>query len=208
MANFPCFSIYPITRARSGKLEDHIYLARVFLDAGVPLFQVREKLASDRQMLAILLEIKQLTQAYGAQFLVNDRVDLALACGADGVHVGQEDLPIPVVRELMGHNAIIGLSTHNRRQFEQALAMDLDYIAIGPAYPTRSKETGYRSLGEELIGELTGLSDRPVVAIGGVTPGKAERLWNRGVASVAIISDIADHPDPGRRIREYVELRK
>ncbi|HLU99644.1 MAG TPA: thiamine phosphate synthase, partial [Acidobacteriota bacterium] len=149
-----------------------------------------------------------LTQAYGARFLVNDRVDLALASGADGVHVGQEDLPVPVVRELMGRDAIIGLSTHDRQQFKLALTMDLDYIAIGPAYPTRSKDTGYHPLGEELIGELAELSDRPVVAIGGITPGNAERLWNRDVTSVAVISDIADHPDPGRRILEYLELRK
>lgn len=208
MVHFPCFPVYPITRARSGKLNDHVELARVFLSAGVPLFQVRERDASDRELLAVLLEIKELTQAYGARFLVNDRVDLALASGANGVHVGQDDLPVPVVRELMGREALIGLSTHNRQQFEEARLLDLDYIALGPAFATTTKDTGYDPLGEELIGELVLQSCHPVVAIGGVSLDNAQRLWDRKVDSVAVISDIVDHPDPGRRIREYLERRR
>lgn len=208
MVTFPSYPVYPITRTRAGRPRDHVELARTFLIAGVPIFQVREKNASDRELLACLLEIKQLCQAYGGRFLVNDRADLALASGADGVHLGQDDLPVPVIRELFGKDFLIGLSTHTPDQFVEAQSMDLDYVAIGPVFATHTKDTGYKPLGEDLVGELARQSHHPVVAIGGVTLNNVRSLWDQGVDSAAVISDIADHPEPARRIREYLELRE
>jgi thiamine-phosphate pyrophosphorylase len=140
----------------------------------------------------------------GAQFLINDRIDLALAARAHGVHLGQDDLPVRVARDLLGEEAIIGLSTHNRQQFLDAQSQDVDYIAMGPIFSTATKETENSALGVEALGELIADSRYPVVAIGGISLEKAPQVWTAGADSVAVISDIANAKDPARRVSQYL----
>ena len=200
--------LYPITASNNLNGLDHAQLVEQYLKGGTLFLQVREPALPASLLYPQLLKIRSLCQPLGAQFLVNDRVDLALAARAHGVHLGQDDLPVQMARDLLGKEAIIGLSTHNRQQFSDAQAQDVDYIAMGPIFSTSSKETENPPLGVEALGELIADSRYPVVAIGGISLEKAPQIWKAGADSVAVISDIANAADPAQRISRYLALAK
>ncbi|HUV14794.1 MAG TPA: thiamine phosphate synthase [Acidobacteriota bacterium] len=208
MAKLELPPIYPITASSALTGTDHVAQARAFLSAGLCFFQVREKQMDDRTFCALLLQIRQLCDQASAQFIINDRIDLALASGADGVHLGQTDLPVDIARRLLGKDAIIGISTHNRNQFLQAQEMDVDYVAVGPIYRTGTKESPYPPLNHQFIQEVVELKRHPLVAIGGISLETAPRVWEAGADSVALISDIVAAPNPGQRISEYLRLSR
>ncbi|MFQ5739751.1 MAG: thiamine phosphate synthase [Acidobacteriota bacterium] len=172
---------------------------------GARWVQIREKVSADADLYRQLVRIREVCRLAGARFIVNDRVDLALASGADGVHLGQNDLPVEAARRILGPGAIIGLSTHNRAQFESAQGERVDYIAVGPIYPTATKETGYAPLGSTLLLELRAKSCHPLVAIGGINLGNVANVWRSGADSAAVISDIVNDPDPAGRVRQYLK---
>jgi thiamine-phosphate pyrophosphorylase len=127
-------------------------------------------------------------------------------CGAAGVHVGQDDLPPSVAREQLGAEAIVGFSTHSVAQAEAALSQPVSYIAVGPVFGTRTKDTGYTAVGLELVRAVAGLSgERPVVAIGGITLDTAASVIEAGAASVAVITDLLTTGDPVARTRDYLQ---
>jgi len=196
--------VYPITASNNLNGLDHAQLVEQYLKGGTRFLQVREPTLPDSLLYPQLLKIQSLCEPLGAQFLINDRVDLALAAGAHGVHLGQDDLPVRVARDLLGREAIIGLSTHNRQQFLDAQAQDVDYIAMGPVFSTSTKETENPALGVEALGELIADSRYPVVAIGGISLEKAPQVWIAGADSVAVISDIANAEDPAQRVSQYL----
>ena len=198
--------VYPITHSNNLNGLNHAQLAQRFLEGGARFLQVREPTLSDSLLYPQLLQIQSLCQPLGAQFLVNDRVDLVLAGGADGVHLGQTDLPVKVARDLLGKEALIGLSTHNQDQFLEAQSQDIDYIAIGPVFSTSTKERENPSLGVEAMGRLIADSRVPVVAIGGISLENAPQVWAAGADSVAVISDIVNAPDPAKRVSQYLAL--
>ena len=200
--------VYPITDSRNDNALSHLRLAEKFLEGGVRFFQVREKSLPDPLLHEQLLQIKQLCQRFGAQFLINDRVDLALSVQADGVHLGQSDLPVEVARGRLGEKALIGLSTHTPDQFHQAQNRDIDYVAIGPIFPTSTKQSEYPPLGIEPVQDLVAAAGHPVVAIGGIHLGNAAGLWKAGLDSVAVISDIVNAPNPAQRVHSYLELAR
>lgn len=162
----------------------------------------------DGKLFRQLLDIAQECRRSGGRFVVNDRVDLALAAGAAGVHLGQEDLPAAKARNLLGPDAVIGLSTHNLRQFEEALDQPVDYIAVGPVFATATKTGGDPPLGCGFIKQVRKLTRLPLVAIGGINPERAGQVWEAGADSAAVISDVVNHADPARRVREYMERSK
>lgn len=136
---------------------------------------------------------------------MNDRVDLAKLSGAAGVHVGQDDLPVSAARALLGADAIVGYSTHSVAQLEHGLAMPVSYIAVGPVFGTRTKETGYEAVGLDLVRAAAARCGRvPVVAIGGITLDTAPAVIAAGAACVAVISDLAAAESPAARVRQYV----
>ena len=198
--------VYPITNCPNRSGLNHVDLTRSFLQGGVRFFQVREKKLSDCQFYRQLIQIKSLCVEWEAQFVVNDRVDLAMAAGADGVHLGQTDLPVAVARRMLGKEAIIGLSTHNRHQFEEALMQDINYLAIGPIFTTSTKENVSPSLGLELLGRLAQESRYPIVALGGISLSTAQQVWRAGADSIAVISDIVNSSDPARQVSQYLSL--
>ena len=200
--------VYPITASNNLNGLDHAQLVEQYLKGGTRFLQVRETTLPDSLLYPQLLRIQSLCEALGAQFLINDRVDLALAAKAHGVHLGQDDLPVQVARDLLGKEAIIGLSTHNRQQFLEAQAQDVDYIALGPIFSTSTKETENLPLGVEALGDLIADSRYPVVAIGGIYLETAPQVWTAGADSVAVISDIANAGDPAQRISRYLALAK
>jgi len=204
MDRFRLDRIYPITAAANPTGMGHIGLARLFLEAGIRLFQVREKQEPDGALLRQLTAINRLCRERGASLIVNDRLDLALAAGAAGVHLGQNDLPAEAARRL-GKDLIIGLSTHSAGEFLAAQLLDVDYVAIGPVFESSTK-SGLRSpLGLDLVRKLVPRKRHPVVAIGGIDLVRARRLWEVGVDSVAVIHDIIGASDPAARISQYLQ---
>lgn len=139
--------------------------------------------------------------------IVNDRADLARLSGAAGVHVGQDDLPPAAARGLLGPGAIIGYSTHSVRQIAQALREPVSYIAIGPVFGTRTKDTGYEAVGLDMVrAARAAAGDMPVVAIGGITLATAASVLAAGATSVAVISDLLAGGDPAARVASYNRL--
>jgi thiamine-phosphate pyrophosphorylase len=138
--------------------------------------------------------------------VVNDRADVALAAGASGVHVGQEDLRAEAARTVIGAEKLLGVSAHTLEQFERAAASSADYIAVGPVYATSTKANPDPVVGIELIRRVRLLTDKPIVAIGGITLERASEVIEAGADSVAVVSDILLAPDPGQRARNYMDL--
>jgi thiamine-phosphate pyrophosphorylase len=165
------------------------------IDSGVTLIQLREKTLSGREFYEQAKSALGLGRNSGVKIIINDRVDLALILGADGVHLGQDDLPPSLARDLLGPDAIIGFSTHSIEQAKQALTLPIDYLAIGPVFSTKSKAdtapevglAGVRAV-KEIAGEI------PVVAIGGITEHRIPEVLSAGADSVALISAILTQP--------------
>jgi thiamine-phosphate pyrophosphorylase len=142
----------------------------------------------------------------GVSFVVNDRADVATLCDASGVHVGQEDIGVEAARTLVGPEKWVGVSTHNLEQFRAAAATSADYIAVGPVFATSSKANPDPVVGTALVRQVRKLTDKPVVAIGGITLENAGDVVAAGADSVAVISDILRAHDPGSRARQYIDL--
>jgi thiamine-phosphate pyrophosphorylase len=186
--------------------SDPVELTKDLLGAGARLFQYRNKTAPARELLhasqALCLTIRQ----RGGSFVVNDRVDISRLAGASGVHLGQEDLSVSVAREVVGSEAIVGVSTHNLEQFRAAVDLDADYLAIGPIFATRSKQHADPVVGLEIIKQARRLTRKPIVAIGGITLERVREVIEAGADSVAVISDILGSKNPAARVRQYLEI--
>ena len=185
-------------------------LATAYLTGGATLLQLRAKTAPSGWWLDVASAIVTLAHQAKALVIVNDRADLARLSGADGVHVGQEDLPPASVRRVVGAEAIVGLSTHTPEQVDLAVrepVTPLNYIAIGPVFSTDTKATGYRTLGLEPVRRAAGRAREralPLVAIGGVTLETAPEVIGAGATTVAVISDLVAGGDPAARVRAYL----
>jgi thiamine-phosphate pyrophosphorylase len=179
-------------------------IASELMAAGVRLLQYRAKDLPARQILDTSRQLAELAQKEGAAFFVNDRPDLACLAGADGVHVGQEDLRVEQARAIVGPDRWVGVSTHNPQQFEQAVASSADYVAIGPIFATKSKANPDPVVGTELIRRLRPLTTKPIVAIGGIRLERAAEVIEAGADSVAVISDILGAPDPAGQAGQFL----
>jgi len=173
-------------------------------EAGVRLLQYRNKSALARQYLNTSRELADALRPHGASFFVNDRPDVAFLSGASGVHVGQDDLDVEQARRVVGRDKLVGVSTHNLEQFERATAGSADYIAVGPVFNTSSKANPDSVVGLDFIRKTRRLTDKPVIAIGGITLERAASAIEAGADSVAVISGILCASDPAQRAREYI----
>ncbi|HKN23696.1 MAG TPA: thiamine phosphate synthase [Candidatus Acidoferrum sp.] len=180
-------------------------IARQLVSAGVRLLQYRAKGVSAREVLETAKQLAQMARAEGTSLFVNDRPDLAYLAGADGVHVGQDDLSVEQTRAIVGQDRWVGVSTHNREQFEAAAATSADYIAIGPIFQTTSKANPDPVVGTGLLRELRPLTKKPIVAIGGIRLERAAELIEAGANSVAVISDILRAEDPVQQARLFLQ---
>ncbi len=184
-----------------------IDLARAFLDGGATVIQLRAKTLESGPFLGLCDALVAAAAAAGARVIVNDRADLAKLSGAAGVHVGQDDLPPAAARALLGPAAIVGYSTHSVAQIAQALREPVSYIAVGPVFGTRTKDTGYDAVGLDLVrAARTAAGGMPVVAIGGITLDTAASVLAAGATSVAVISDLLAGDDPAARVASYNRL--
>jgi thiamine-phosphate pyrophosphorylase len=173
--------------------------------AGVRLMQYRHKHAPAGEMLKVSKQLAASLQPQGITFIVNDRPDVAAIADASGVHVGQDDLGVAAARTLVG-DKIIGVSTHNLEQFELAAAGTAGYIAVGPIFATSSKANPDPVVGTDLIRRVRNLTDKPIVAIGGIKLENAAEVIAAGADSVAVISDIIAAPNRAQRARQYLDL--
>lgn len=177
-------------------------VARALLDAGITILQYREKNKDGGEMLRECRMLRRLTQEAGACFIVNDHVDIALLCDADGVHVGQEDLPVSEVRRLLGPDKIIGLSTHSPQQAEAAEAAGADYIGVGPIYPTQTKKNVCAPVTLSYLDWVVAHSALPFVAIGGIKVHNIAEVVRHGARCCALVSELVSAPDIGARVAE------
>jgi thiamine-phosphate pyrophosphorylase len=175
--------------------RDHVAIAEAALAGGADMIQLRDKSGSLRDLLPQARAIQGLCRARGAIFIVNDRVDLALAVDADGAHVGQEDLPAENARQLLGAGRILGVSTHNLRQAEEAHARGADYIGFGPMFPTGTKETGYAPQGTAALREIRRAVAIPILAIGGITLENVSAIIEAGAMAPAVIAAVVAASD-------------
>jgi thiamine-phosphate pyrophosphorylase len=184
-------------------------VAEAYLAGGARFIQIRAKSVSSSAFLELSEEVVSRAREAGATVIVNDRADIARLAGADGVHLGQDDLEPAAARRILGGEAIIGLSTHSIEQVRLACRQPIDYVAVGPIFRTSTKETGDRAVGTELVGQartavsLAGL-DTPIVAIGGITLDRARSVIQAGATSVAVISDLLAAGSPEARVRDYL----
>jgi thiamine-phosphate pyrophosphorylase len=163
---------------------------------------------SGQQFLEATQAAVDIARRHGASIVVNDRADIARAAGADGVHVGQEDLPATAVRQVVGAASIVGLSTHSPEQLHQALAQPIDYAAIGPVFATATKATGFDARGLDAVraaAAATAAHRMPLVGIGGITLERAASVIAAGAQSVAVISDLLEGGRPDLRVRAFLE---
>ena len=180
--------------------------AQRLVAAGVRLLQYRNKRASARDLFDSSKQLSSLLIPQGVTFVVNDRADVAALAGANGVHVGQEDLGVEEARQVVGEEKIVGVSTHNLEQFQRAAASSAYYIAVGPIFATRTRSNPDPVVGTQFIQKVRPLTDKPIVAIGGITLERAPEIIESGADSVAVISDILGALEPGMRARQYIDL--
>jgi thiamine-phosphate pyrophosphorylase len=207
---FPAHTpLYFVTDHNLNAGRSRLEVIRAALEGGVRLVQYRDKELKEADFLREAREALALCRAHGAILLVNDRVEAAKDIGADGVHLGQDDMDAGDARAMLGPDAIIGLSTHNRKEVLEARDKPLDYINIGPMFPTATKDhSRYGALGPDQVLELARLSPFPFTTMGGIKHGHLRDLFSRGVRTVAMVTEISLAPDPAGRVRDLLaEIR-
>jgi thiamine-phosphate pyrophosphorylase len=199
------WSVYLVTQADRSAGRSTRAVVEAAIDGGVGVVQLREKGRPARERYELGLELREVTRAAGVPLVVNDRVDLARAVDADGVHLGDDDLPVAVAREQLGPDAIVGRSVSFVADAEAAEAAGADYLGVGAVYATDSKAEipeDEHAVGPERVGAIVDAVDVPVVSIGGVTPANAPAVIEAGADGVAVISAITGADDPAAATRD------
>jgi thiamine-phosphate pyrophosphorylase len=180
--------------------------AEALAQAGVQLLQLRDKRSGAGKICAEAKVLVTLLAPRNARLIVNDRPDVAAIAGAGGVHVGQDDLPVEDARGICCAPLWVGVSTHTIEQVRQAALTSADYIAVGPVFPTATKENPDPVVGLEFVRAARALTRKPIVAIGGITVDRAAEVYHAGANSVAVIRDLLSAADPPSRAREYLAI--
>lgn len=204
MTDFRLPQLYPILDSSCFPDDASLFAAaRAMVAAGCTLLQYRNKTGSSREMLSHARELRRIV-GRGFTLIMNDRADIALAADFDGVHVGQDDLSVEAVRRVVGPKMIIGTSTHGPEQVRSADAANPDYIAIGPVFATGSKTNPDPVVGLEGVRLARSLTNKPLVAIGGITAAHARSVIDAGANSLALISALL--PDPAKSVAQFSAL--
>lgn len=205
MSRFKSAGLYLVTSATlsSGRTTTEVVSAA--LDGGVKLVQLREKDLPVRELMTLAREVRELTSRAGALLIINDRVDVAVAVGADGVHLGQDDLPIDAARGLSA-DLIIGASSHNEEEARAAEADGASYVNIGPLFPTRTKEWTDAFLGVEGLRRIAPVVTIPFTVMGGIKAHHVPDVCAAGAQTLAVVTAVTAAPDPAATARELVAL--
>jgi thiamine-phosphate pyrophosphorylase len=200
-------NLYLITDRKLFHAQCSLYLAlETALQAGVKYIQLREKRLPTRMILDMAYWVIELAREYGAKLLINDRVDIALAAGADGVHLGQKSLPAYAVRKITGDNFLIGVSTHSPREALQAEKDGADFVTLGPIYHTPSKLRYGDPIGVDVIRQVKSQVSVPVLAIGGIKTDSVQEVMSAGADGVAVISGILAAENIRGTTEEFLRL--
>ncbi len=197
--------LYVILDRLAARGRDLLTILDGTLAGGCRLVQLREKEWPSGRLLPVAERLRDRCRQAGATFIVNDRVDLALAVDADGVHLGQDDLPPAPARALLRRGMILGLSTHSVEQARAARAAGADYVAVGSMFPTGTKPD-FQLVGPELVGKLRGEIGVPLIGIGGITHDNVARVIRAGADGVAVISAVCAAPEPEAATRRLLDL--
>ncbi|MEE9503118.1 MAG: thiamine phosphate synthase [Candidatus Aminicenantaceae bacterium] len=186
----------------------HLELARMAIAGGADTIQFRQKEGSTRKLIEIAQQLKQICTGMGVTFIVNDRLDVAIASDSDGVHLGQDDFPIPLARELLGESRIIGGSAVTLNEARKCLDEGADYVGFGPVYPTTSKADAGPVAGINLMKEVIDKVPLPLIAIGGVNKDNTPEVIRAGAHGIAVISAVCCQQDPEQATRELFRALK
>ncbi len=205
------YDLYVITDEGLSRGLGHAEIARRAIAGGADVIQLRDKRLGGRGLLGPALEIREMTKKAGVLFIVNDRLDVALACGADGVHLGQEDLPARLVRPLCPPGFILGVSAGTLEEALKAEEDGADYVGLGPICPTGSKSDAGPACGFDVIRDVKKRLSIPVIAIGGIGPGNVNDIIASGADGVAVISAVVSQDDvagAAKRMRSLISSAK
>lgn len=196
MKNFELpVGVYAITDSKSGKNKNFLEYCEDLLKGGVKIIQYREKKRDSKKLLEEAKALRRLTKKYNAIFIVNDYLDIALLSDADGIHIGQDDLPIKEVRNLLGDDKIIGISTHNPTEAQQAVLDGADYIGVGPIFYTETKEDVCAPVTLEYLDFVNKNINLPYVAIGGIKEANLHQVLSKGAKSICLVSELVGAPN-------------
>ena len=204
----PRIALHVLTDHEWSLGRDILTVAKSALEGGATIIQLRDKTASTRQLIEEGLALRALTREYRALLIVNDRVDIALAVDADGVHVGQDDMPTALARQLLGPERILGVSAATMQEAAEAIAGGADYLGVGPIFPSQGKADAGPSTGVHLLTELASTYSIPLVAIGGIAAANAMEVIRAGAAGIAVITAVVNAEDviaAARQLRNIVD---
>lgn len=197
-------SLYLVTD-KSDDVDKFLNTIEEALKGGVTLVQIREKTVDTLDFYNLALKVKEITAKYNVPLIINDRVDVALAIDADGVHVGQSDMPCDVTRKLIGEDKILGVSAHNILEAKKAQADGADYLGSGAVFPTSTKDDANRVTKNQLK-EIVQSVDIPVVAIGGISLDNAHELKDTGIAGLSVVSAIMSSDNPKKSSEKLLDI--
>lgn len=189
------FRLYAITGEQFHPGRSLLEVMEEAILGGVDIVQLRDKTSNKREILGKARELRELTRRHNVLFIVNDHIDIALAVDADGIHLGQDDLPLPEARKIMGSGKIIGISTHAIEEAREAEREGADYIGVGPVFPTKSKVDVVEPVTTEYVREVAKEIRIPFVAIGGIKLHNVDQVLEAGATRICVISEIVGSPD-------------
>ncbi|MCS7301472.1 MAG: thiamine phosphate synthase [Fimbriimonadales bacterium] len=187
-------------------VRDPVQTVRMALEGGARIVQLRDKQATTRQLVQTAQALRTLTRQHGALLIVNDRLDVALAAGADGVHLGQDDLPVALARRIAGDALIIGVSAETVEEAQQAQADGANYLGVGPMFATQTKPDAGAPVGPERLRAIKSAVAIPVFGIGGITLQNAGAVLAAGADGICVASAIVGAPDPRAATRQFLAL--
>ena len=199
------YSVYLVTDRRNKTDDEFLNIIEEAIKGGTTIVQLREKTASTKEFYDLALKVKEITSRYGVPLLINDRIDIALAVGSEGVHIGQDDMPADIAREIIGEDKILGVSASTVEEAKKAEIDSADYIGSGAVFPTATKDDA-DSVSKEELKEIVDSIDIPVVAIGGITVENAHTLKGSGIAGFSVVSAIMSAEDPKEASEKLKEI--
>ena len=199
------YSIYLVTDRRNKTDEEFLNIIEEAIKGGTTVVQLREKTASTKEFYDLALRVKEITSRYGVPLLINDRIDIALAIDSEGVHIGQDDMPADIAREIIGEDKILGVSASTVEEAKKAENDSADYIGSGAVFPTATKDDA-DSVSKEELKEIVDSIDIPVVAIGGITVENASSLKDSGIAGFSVVSAIMSAEDQKKKKKKLKEI--
>ena len=202
---FRSSDLYPVVSSEFCLGRDVCNIVADIASAGAKIVQIREKNLSDSSMFELVKKCREITDRSGMLLIVDDRVDIAIAAGADGVHLGQEDFPLTEAKKL-APEMLFGVSTHNAEEIRKALSDGCGYLNIGPMFPTRTKSVACGALGLEKIEELVPMVTCPFSVMGGIKEHHLEMLCSKGFRHIAMVTEITQAPDVCQKVKQLRQI--